>query len=57
MTRGHVISAVFVTCVCASTALAQNTLSASAPTSDAMLGGRPQVAAKASTKESIAIPF
>ena len=55
MTRGHVISAVIVTCVCASAALAQNAGSDSAPTSDAMLRDRPPVAVKAPTSESIAL--
>ena len=55
MTRSHVISAVLVTCVCASAALAQNAVSASAPTSDAMLRDRPPVAVKTPTNESIAL--
>ena len=55
MARGHVISAVIVTCVCASAALAQNAGSDSAPTSDATLRDRPPVAVKAPTNESIAL--
>jgi hypothetical protein len=55
MTRRHVISAVLVTCVCASAALAQNAVSASAPTPDAMLSGRPLVVVKTPTNESIAL--
>ena len=55
MARGHVISAVIVTCVCASAALAQNAGSDSAPTSDAMLRDRPPVAVEAPTNESIAL--
>jgi hypothetical protein len=55
MTRSHEISAVIAIFVSASAALAQNAVSASAPTSDAMLRDRPPVAVKTPTNESIAL--
>jgi hypothetical protein len=53
MTTGLVISAVFLTCVCVSSAQAQDAVSASAPVSNPMLIHRPVVAVNASTDETI----
>ena len=53
MATRRVISAVFLTCVCASSARAQDAVSASAPASNSMLIHRPVVAVNASTNETI----
>jgi hypothetical protein len=53
MATGRVISAVFLTCVCASSAQAQDAPSASALTSNPALIHRPVAAANASTIETI----
>jgi hypothetical protein len=53
MATGRVISAVFLTCVCASSVQAQDAVSASAPASDSMLIHRPVAGVNASTNETI----
>jgi hypothetical protein len=53
MTTGCLISAVFLTCVCASSAQAQDAVSASAPASDSMLMHRSVAGVDASTNETI----
>jgi hypothetical protein len=53
MAMGRVISAVFLTCVCANSAQAQDVVSAPAPASDSLLIHRPIAAFNASTNETI----
>jgi hypothetical protein len=53
METGRVISAIFLTCVCASSAQAQDAVSASAPASAPVLIHRPVAAVKASANETI----
>lgn len=53
MAAGRVISAVFLTCVCASLAQAQDAVSVSAPASNSLLIHRPVAAADASVNETI----
>jgi hypothetical protein len=53
MAIGLVISALFLTCVCATSVQAQDAVSASAPASDSMLRDRPAPAVMVSTNETI----
>ena len=53
MTTRRLISAVFLTCVCASSVQAQDAVSASAPASNSMLIHRPVAGVNASTNETI----
>jgi hypothetical protein len=50
---GRVISAIFLTCVCASSVLAQDAVPASTPASDLLLTRRPVASVNASTNDTI----